>query len=402
MEKKSVSGYRWIVLGAYMLIAALTQMYWLNFASIDTFVEKKLAVSAMRVGWLALVFPLMYVFLSIPSGFIIDKKGYRFSVGLGAVLAAVFATLRLLNPASYTVLLLSQIGISLGQPFVLNGVTKLAVGWFPEQEEATAVGLGSLALFIGMIVGLGGTPALVHALGFEKMLLAYAGLGIVGVIVFLALAKPCPLVETKTAAQDIPVSYFSGVKNLFKMRDFVLLGFIALIGIGTFNGLATWLEKILNEFHGISMTDAGTISGMLVLSGMVGCLVIPLISDSIRRRKPFIILASVIGMAGMMILLFGHSYRIHFLNSLLIGFFLISALPIMLTMSAEITGAAYAGVSVAYLQLLGNGAAVGIVPIMEMLHKSAFGYSASIVFLIGLLSISFLLALFLRETAPIS
>ncbi len=400
MEKKRVSGYRWVVLGAYMVIAALTQMYWLNFASIDTFLEKNLSVSAMRVGWLALVFPLVYLFLSIPSGFVIDKKGYRFSVGLGAILSAVFASLRLVNPASYAILLLSQIGIALGQPFVLNGVTKLAVGWFPEEEEATAVGLGSLALFIGMIVGLGVTPSLVQAFGFEKMLLVYAGIGLLGMAIFLILARPCPLVEAKTAALGEEVGYFRGVKNLFKIRDFVLLGFIALIGIGTFNGLATWLEKILNEFHGISMTDAGTISGMLVLSGMVGCIVIPLVSDSIRRRKPFIILASLVGIVGMVILMAGNSYRVNFLNSILIGFFLISALPIMLTMSAEMTGAAYAGISVAYLQLLGNGAAVAIVPLMEMLHNTSFGYPASIFFLILLLSVSFFLAIFVHETAP--
>ncbi len=383
-----------------MLIAALTQMYWLNFASIDTFVEKHLAISAMRVGWLALVFPLVYLFLSIPSGFVIDKKGYRFSVGLGAVLSAIFASLRLFDPGSYALLLVSQIGIALGQPFVLNGVTKLAVGWFPEEEEATAVGLGSLALFIGMIVGLGVTPSLVHAFGFEKMLVVYAALGIGGMLIFLALARPCPLVEAKTVAQSEEIGYFRGVRNLFKMRDFVLLGFIALIGIGTFNGLATWLEKILNEFHGIAMTNAGTISGMLVLSGMIGCIVIPLISDSIHRRKPFIILATLVGILGMVILIIGHSYRINFLNSILIGFFLISALPIMLTMSAEMTGAAYAGISVAYLQLLGNGAAVAIVPIMEVLHNTTFGYPASIWFLIALLSISFFLALLIRETAP--
>ncbi len=164
--------------------------------------------------------------------------------------------------------------------------------------------------------------------------------------------------------------------------------------------LATWLEKILNEFHGISMTNAGTISGMLVLSGMVGCIVIPLVSDSIRRRKPFIILASLIGIVGMLILMAGNSYRVNFLNSILIGFFLISALPIMLTMSAEMTGAAYAGISVAYLQLLGNGAAVAIVPIMELLRTTSFGYPASISFLIILLTISFFLAIFVRETAP--
>ena len=105
MEKQKVYGYRWVVLIVYMYIAALTQLFWLNFASIDTFLEKRLDTSAMSIGWLALVFPLVYLFLSIPSGIIIDKKGFKFSVGIGAILTGLFAAIRLFNPYSYTLLL---------------------------------------------------------------------------------------------------------------------------------------------------------------------------------------------------------------------------------------------------------------------------------------------------------
>ena len=38
---------------------------------------------------LLLVFPLTYVLLSAHSGALIDRKGYRYSIGLGAILMAV-------------------------------------------------------------------------------------------------------------------------------------------------------------------------------------------------------------------------------------------------------------------------------------------------------------------------
>ena len=47
MEKFKTSGYRWVVLGVYMYVAALSQLFWLNFTAIDTYVEKNLGVSAM-------------------------------------------------------------------------------------------------------------------------------------------------------------------------------------------------------------------------------------------------------------------------------------------------------------------------------------------------------------------
>jgi MFS family permease len=391
--------YRWVVLAVYMYVAALTQLYWLNFAAIETFIEDLLSIPASSVMWFTLVFPLVQVLLTMPAGVIIDRKGFKYGIGIGVLFTGVFAMLRLLNPASFTVLLISQIGISIGQPFVLNSVTKLAVTWFPQKEEATAVGLGSLALFVGMMVGLGATPALVHTLGFEPMLWIYGAIGIVGILLFFTLVKPKPQTPPREIQAVEEISSWAGIGKILKIKDFVILGFIALIGIGVFNGLATWLEKILNELHQIPMTDAGSISAILIFSGMLGCIIIPIVSDKIGRRKPFLILASLIGALSITFFIFARGYSMNLINGIVLGFFLISALPIMLTMSAEITGARFAGISVGYLQLLGNAAAVIIVPVMELLRGVTNQFVLPLALLVTLLVISFILAILIREPA---
>ena len=391
--------YRWVVLAVYMYIAALTQLYWLNFAAIETFIEERFSITASTVMWFTLVFPLVQVFLSMPAGMVIDRKGFKYGVGIGALFTGVFAMLRLMNTDSFSVLLISQIGIAVGQPFVLNGVTKLVVTWFPQKEEATAVGLGSLALLVGMMVGLGATPALVQFLGFETMLLIYGALGVLGILLFFSLVKPQPATPPREAEVQQEITGWQGIKHILKMRDFVILGFIALIGIGVFNGLATWLEKILNELHQIPMTDAGIIAAILILSGIIGCIVIPLVSDKVMRRKPFLLLASAVGTVSIIALMVAKGFALNMANGIFLGFFLISALPIMLTMSAEITGARFAGISVGYLQLLGNAAAVAIVPIMESMHNTTGQFVWPLAFIAGLLGISFILAMLIREPA---
>ena len=335
----------------------------------------------------------------MPAGMVIDRKGFKYGVGIGALFTGIFAMLRLVNTDSFTVLLISQIGIAVGQPFVLNGVTKLVVTWFPQKEEATAVGLGSLALLVGMMVGLGATPALVQLLGFETMLLIYGAMGVLGILLFFSLVKPHPATPPREIEVQQEITGWQGIKHILKMRDFVVLGFIALIGIGVFNGLATWLEKILNELHQIPMTDAGIIAAVLILSGIIGCIVIPLISDKIMKRKPFLLLASAIGTASIIALVVARGYAANMVNGIFLGFFLISALPIMLTMSAEITGARFAGISVGYLQLLGNAAAVAVVPIMESLRNTTGQFILPLAFIAGLLGMSFILALVMREPA---
>ena len=394
--------YRWVVLLVYMYIAALTQLFWLNFAGIDTYMENALHFSAMKVGMLAAVFPFTFLILSIPAGIVSDRKGYKFAVGLGAIFTGVFASVRVFSPYSYLVLFVSQFGISLGQPFVLNAITKLSVTWFPEGEDATAVGFGSLALFLGMIVGLGLTPVLVKNLGFVKMLYVYSILAVLGIPLFYIFTKDKPDSPPRVEETEFEVSYLQGIRNLSKIRDFILLGFVALIGIGVFNGIVTWLEKILNELHGISMIKAGNISSVLVFSGMLGCIVIPMLSDKLRRRKPFLVAASVVGIISVFVLLSGQSYLIQLTNAALFGFFAISILPLLLAMSAEIAGSRFAGISAAYLQLLGNGAAVLIVPFIEVLRRVSRGYTLPLYFIISLFFVAFVLALLIREPKKFS
>jgi len=391
--------YRWVVLAVFMYVAALTQLYWLNFSAIDTYVEDNLHISAFSTSLLTLVFPLVYVLLSLPSGMIIDRKGFKYSLSIAVIFTGVFSMIRIIDPHSYPLLLISQIGISIGQPFVLNAITKLVAVWFPQKEEATAVGLGSLALFIGMVISLGLTPVLVDNLGLRSMLLIYGIMGIAGAVLFFTLVRAKPPTPAREPKKEEKISIREGLKRILRIRDFVILGFVALIGIGVFNGLATWLEKILNELHGISMVDAGSISSALVFSGMVGCVVLPLVSDRIKKRKPFLVLASLVGAICVVVLMFGSGYSANLMNGIVLGFFLLSALPIMLTMSIEITGEKYAGISVAYLQLLGNGAAVAIVPIMEVLHGVRGEYILPLVFISVLLAIAVVMAVRIRETA---
>jgi MFS family permease len=385
MKSLRISRYRWVVLAVYMVVAALTQLFWLNFAAIDTFIEQRLNISASSTMWLTLVFPLMQVALTLPAGLVIDRKGFKYGITIGALLTGVFALVRLINPESFTVLLISQLGIAAGQPFVINGVTKLAVTWFPEKEEATAVGLGSLALFVGMMISLGATPSLVQNLGYQPMLLIYAIFGVVGALLFIFLAKHNPDSMLRETEPKGEVTGWREIRVILKNRNFIYLGFIAFIGIGVFNGLATWLEKILNEMHLIPMTDAGTISAVLVFAGMIGCIVIPMLSDRFQRRKPFLILAVSIGIICIVMFMLVSNYWVDMVNSIILGFFFLAALPIMLVFSAEITGPRYAGISVGYLQFLGNVAAVVIIVVMETLRSTTGQFLGSLLFLAVLL-----------------
>src|SRR4030043_2439847 len=98
MSEYKIYRYRWVVLAIYMYVAALTQLYWLNFAAIETKTEELLNIPASSVMWFTLVFPLVQVLLTMPAGVLIDKKGFKYGIGIGVLFTGVFAMLRLVNP----------------------------------------------------------------------------------------------------------------------------------------------------------------------------------------------------------------------------------------------------------------------------------------------------------------
>ena len=163
-EQSGLYGYRWVVLGAFMVVGALTQLMWLNYASITTTTHTLTGVARLtgqsesNITLLAIMFPLIYIPVSIPAGIIIDRKGFRFAVLLGAVLTAAFSFLRLFA-GNYPLVLIGMIGIAVGQPFVLNSITKMVAEWFPTEESALATGVATLSLILGMIIALAMTPA---------------------------------------------------------------------------------------------------------------------------------------------------------------------------------------------------------------------------------------------------
>src|SRR5674476_1146648 len=188
-----VYGIRWIMLTVYMIIVAVNQLLWITFAPITGEATRYYGVSDLWIGILSMCFMIVYIVVSIPASWIIDKYGIRIGVGIGALFTGVFGLIRGFAGPDYNVLLLAQIGIAVGQPFILNAITKLAARWFPIEERATATGLGTLAMYLGILLGMTLTPYLIIGSGIGGMLYIYGIISIITTVSFLVLIKERPL-----------------------------------------------------------------------------------------------------------------------------------------------------------------------------------------------------------------
>jgi len=394
-----VYGQRWAILLAFMFAVALNQLLWITFAPITGSAAAFYGVSDLSIGLLSMSFMIVYILVSIPASWVIDTYGFRVAVGIGAVLTGIFGLLRGLPAADYTLVLISQIGIAIGQPLILNSVTKVAARWFPLQERATASGFGSLAMYLGIVLGMVLTPFLAGQSGIATMLLIYGIVSVVAAIVFLAVARERPPTPPCPSGQDERALVFDGLKQALRKRDFLLLMVVFFIGLGVFNAVTTWIEDIVRP-RGFTSVQAGIIGGLMVAAGIVGALVLPTLSDRYRRRVPFIILAIGGAIVGLVGVTFASGYALLLLSAFVLGFFLLSAGPIGFQYGAETTHPAPEGTSNGLLLQMGQISGVVFILAMDAFKSPATGsMTTSLVVLIGLMVLGLLLSTRLRESA---
>jgi nitrate/nitrite transporter NarK len=390
-------GYRWIVLALYSLLSLTIEIQWLTFAPIAREARSAYGVSAFQIDLLSLVFLVLFLVVCIPASHAIDRYGVRKAVGFGALLTGAFGLAKGVLASTYLGVLVCQIGLAVAQPFILNAVTKVALDWFPLRERATAVGIATLAQFLGFIVVSLAAPRMVEAAGGSYSLgtglMTWGAISAVAAAAFLLLVRDAPEAQRSREAADQQPPGPRGLLHVLGQRDVALVVALFFIGLGIFNAIATCIDQIC-ERSGLTSADSGAILGAMFIAGVVGAIAIPPLSDRLGRRKPFLVAATALTAPGLAGMTFGQSYGVMLASAAVVGCFLLGAAgPIGFQYAAEVSRPAPESLSQGLVLLAGQVA--GIVFVVGM---NAAGTRPFMVAFVGLALVNVALALSLRES----
>jgi predicted MFS family arabinose efflux permease len=354
----------WRVVGAYALVASASQMLWLTFAPITTTSAHHFHVSEAAVGWLSEVFPLLYVLLAIPAGMALDRW-FRSSLIAGGALTAIGGVVRL-GGDSFSWALIGQVLIACGQPLVLNAITKLATEYLPEEKRPDGISYGSAGIFAGMLLGLGLGPALATVSDFRSLLLVNSVYAIFSLAVLtLALRTPgreSAVLEPQSAG---------ALRAVWGDRLIRNLAGVSFLGFGVFVALTTWLQSLLHP-HGISSGTAGGLLATMVVVGLVGSAVLP--AWVARRGRTYQLLrATSLGAClGCVVLATLNWLPAYVIAVAVIGFFLLTSLPVLLELTERRAGA-HGGGATALMWMAGQGGGIVIALMVQAIvhHPTA-------------------------------
>ena len=364
MKKENVSPYRWVILIAAIPIIISTEMMWLTFSPIASIVAEHYGVSGFAVDMLATSYMIMFIVFCFPAAYVIDRFGFKRSLVVGALLTGIFGFTRAAFAGSFAIVAVSQFIIACGQPFLLNITTKAAANWFPFEERATADGLLTMAQYAGFAIPMVLSPILVESMGLKSMLYIYAVIALISMAAVLIFIKEKPAVPPPGPAYEREDFSKKAIGSLLKNKGYLLALLCAFISIGVFNTILTLIESILLP-RGITSAEAGIIGAVFVVAGVIGAILLPIISDKVGIRIKFLLTAVAILVPLYLGLTFISSFGVLVAIAGIAGFSIMGVAPILFQHSSEVAYPAQEGTSLGMILLSGQISGVLFVLLFE-------------------------------------
>ncbi len=362
------AGRGWHVVMPYALVCAAAQVLWLTYAAITTETARRYGVSVTAVGWLAEIFPLLYVVLAIPAGILLDRW-FRPVLAAGAALVALGGVVRL-GGETFAWAMAGQVMVAVAQPVVLSAVSKLAGEYLPVEERATGIAVGSAGNFLGMLLALLLGPTVGAHGQLERLLTLEAVLALVPAV-WLAVALRAPGHQTTEHA----AIEGSAARSLWQLESMRTLCGLVFVGFGIFVAIATWLQTLLQP-SGVSEATSGALLVGMVIAGVLGCAVLPPVIARRGAEREFMRAAVVVSCLGCVVLGVTPWLGTRALALVAMGVVLLSALPVILTATEQIAGPA-AGTAGAIVWMAGNlGGLVVALLVQVLVHEPLAAFLA--------------------------
>ena len=408
--------YRFVILIAFMLITLVVQLQWLTHAA----VARPAAIfydgqfnpdSFFNIDFLAMVYMLIYIIISFPASYIIDTYGIKIGLSIGALLTGVFALLKGFGAANFTLVVIGQIGLAVAQPFILNAVTAVSVRWFPLAERGLAAGMAALAQYLGIVIAMLVTPMLFgsdpdlpgYGGGFEKMLMIYGMISLAAaVLVFIFIREHPP--TPPSGEEYIRLSFRKGFALMLKNKDMLITIFLFFIGLGIFNAISSLTDAIAAH-AGVADSD-GLIGGLMLVGGIIGAIIIPILSDKYRKRKLFLVICIAGMIPGLFLMAFAGKlisdtssiYTLTIIGAFILGFFVMSAGPIGFQYAAEVCYPAPESASQSVLLWIGQITGMIFVAGMSVKNNAYIGEFLTV---FAILSIAALIGVLMLRESPL-
>jgi cyanate permease len=282
-QEYEVSGYRWVNLGVYTLITFMAGMGFAAMAPLLDTMAERWTISFGAASLLLSVIGLFQLLLSVPTGWISGRVGFKLPIAVGASLLALGYLLRA-TAASYGVFMAFTIVAGLGWGVIWSPLGNLVATWFPSREIGLANSLWSVGFLAGQAFGSLTSIPFTMAFGWSQTWLIYGLISVVVAVLGWILLRPRPPLPPESRPPIAPAGLREGIRQTMN-RTNVALQYTVFASVGSL-AVAPALVPPMLIAKGVAPPLAGVIAGLSLVGSTLGSLLIPMVAFRKGRARP--------------------------------------------------------------------------------------------------------------------
>jgi len=295
------------------LMPAIFFLYEFMIRVIPAVLEKPLQqefeADASQVGLSMSFYYYAYGPMQLVVGILLDRFGARKPLSIAALVCGLGAVVFGLS-GSISGLAFGRFLMGFGSAFAYVGTVYIATIWFPRRRIALISGITISLGMLGAITAESTLQFLVDATRWQNMMFGFGAAGVLlSVMLFMVVPR-----RPSWFHEDIMASHASCnverpgalacIREVFTNRQTIVLGLITgliYLPLGTFAAL--WGFRYLNTVLHVSQEASGAMVSMIFVGLALGGPAVGWLSDRLGRRKPILVVGSLLGIVATCTLL---------------------------------------------------------------------------------------------------
>ena len=285
--------------GARFAIIVLTAMNLLNYidryvpSAVKDLFKKDLHFTDLQTSLPLTAFVIVYMLTSPLFGTLADRMSRKVLIALGVALWSL-ATAGAALATGFVSFMVARALVGVGEAAYATISPSLISDYFPPERRNRILTYFYVAIPVGAALGftLGGVVG--NAYGWRAAFLVCGLPGLLAAGLALAIREPGRGTLDPVLLGAVP-GWPEALRRLRTTAPYVIAvaGYVAVTWAG--GGMADWFPTFLSRFRGMSIAEAGSLTGTAtVVGGLAGTLTGGLVADRLKRRSrsPYLALSA--------------------------------------------------------------------------------------------------------------
>lgn len=321
--------YRFVIGGLILFAHFSVGINFFVVAPLFPLIIDDFGVSRATVSLLIALALLIHSFFGLPGGILAVRFGLKRMYFLGWFLMGL-SVLSAVAP-NFGSLLVLRLAFGIGFGAIIPASGPLLMQWFRPREVTIMNGLDIAALSLGVALSVSVAAPLANTMGWQNTLSVFGGITLFGAVLWGILGKVTA--DARTIGKGISLKE---VGRVLRNRTIQILVVADALVFMQYTALTSWLPTFYNEIRGMSLTEAGFITGLLPFVGVFAVLVGGFLPLRFESKKPFFIVPGLLlALGGLGSFLIDSTFGIY-VSIVLLGIGSWSYAPTLLSLPIEL------------------------------------------------------------------